>query len=1225
MQRQQSWSSAALSVAGGIALVLLLLAGVGGSAPPARAEPRAELQVCASGCPYTTVQSAIDAAAPGDVVQIATGVYTGVIAQGGSSQIAYLTKTLTLRGGYNAAFTAWDPALYPTRLDAQNAGRVVRVNGAISVTLEGLQLANGYASNSGAGVYSVDATLRVLHCLIEDNRVNPTFNGNLGVGLHQSGGTLLMEDSTVQENQPNPGGDNSHDGGGLYAINATVAITASQFLSNTAAVNSNLCGTGGGMHLENSTSYLRGLTFRANSATSCNGGGGGLWDRNGSLHLFDSTFEGNTNGGASTYSPNTVISGNTFRANTGYGLYISGWSYPVANITVTANLVENNTGIGMLVGNRAVNMLVEDNDFTGNAGGLKLGAVSDTGAATTVRVLNNRFQNNSITGDGGGAHLTGAIDVIGNRFTGNTATGKGGGIYQMEYCSDPYSSYSCHDNASAVTADNVFRGNAAALGGGLYSIPKYSANLRIAYRNLVFRENTATTSGSALYFYRYTSTPVTFQHLTVANNTGGDGTMIYHMMGKAIYTNTILADGVIGIKRQNDTVTLDHVLRHNVITPTLNANTWGLTDRAPLTGAPAFAADGYHLTASSAAIDAGAATQVTTDIDGQPRPLGNGPDVGADESPYSANVNGVQVSKLASPPEWRVYYTGVGVPPSTYLQQEYLIPFAYYAPPTAPQVRSYTLQDRFPADLDLESTTNPAGLLFNQEGVTLTWTSQTPLLPGQWSWVGLTGRSGDIAGGASLLNTGSLSYTLANEVHGTLPFSATTVVPARPVFPPLFLTPGDGEICVNEGASLSATGLAGAGMLVRLYEDNTYKASATASATGQFTITWTSALTESHPLVFIYAESCEPGAGGACSGPSDVVRLEYPEGHWCPQRSYWEGEAQGIHHTFYFRNDLGRYATDDFALPGVYGFWNTQMHLYSCCAYNELNPFKVRADGQLYDEPVAHNGRMWTFNIGSAHEVTIETQCFGPGGEPGEPIVTHGEVLIDPDGFVFDVDAGGSYSPTTGIYAPVQALPGITVTAYVSVPEWGGWIPWPAHLYQNQINPQVTGANGYFAFFTPPGFYYLEAQGAGGYQSWRSPVVQVINEIVHVNIPLTRWQAEAAARVQLTPAGLSPATLTLPAGSTVEWVATLDASATGADLSRWTANPLLQPRTAGALDPLTNTLGFDGGKLAPGQVYRRQFSAPGTYAYTDGMGRNGTIVVTETERRVFLPLVLRER
>ncbi len=43
-------------------------------------------------------------------------------------------------------------------------------------------------------------------------------------------------------------------------------------------------------------------------------------------------------------------------------------------------------------------------------------------------------------------------------------------------------------------------------------------------------------------------------------------------------------------------------------------------------------------------------------------------------------------------------------------------------------------------------------------------------------------------------------------------------------------------------------------------------------------------------------------------------------------------------------------------------------------------------------------------------------------GTKGDPKSTHGEVLIDPDGFVFDVDAGGSYSATTGMYVPVQAL-----------------------------------------------------------------------------------------------------------------------------------------------------------------------------------------------------------
>jgi len=1223
MTKQRNGFMAVLGVAGGVALLLLLLTFLG---EPAPAASQSELQVCAEGCAYTNVQSALDAANPDDVIQIAGGVYTGTVLRAGLWQMVYITQSVTLRGGYNADFSAWDPALYTTTLDAEGAGRVVYAKGAISVTLEGLRLVNGYHSASGAGVYADGVTLHVLSSTIGHNRVAPKDDGNYGVGLYVGGGSLTMQNSVVQENEPNPGGDNSHNGGGLYAIDATVAISNSQFLSNTASFDNDVLwniGSGGGIFLENCETRIAAVTFRGNVATPENSGGGGLWTRSGSLRLLDSTFEGNTNGGAALHTAGTLVSGNTFTHNTGNGLSINAWAQQVVNITVTHNLLQNNTGLGLSVGAPAYSMVVEDNEFIGNGkGGLALRAKSDTGAATAVIVRDNLFQDNTTTGNGGGASLTGAVDVLFNRFIGNHANGKGGGVYQNEYCSDS-SSYSCKDNASAVYDGNLFRGNSAAEGGGLYLIPKFSANLRISCRNLVFLDNTAATSGSAIYFYRYTPTAVPFEHLTVANNSGGDGTMIYHMMGKAYYTNTILYSGTIGIKRQNDIVTLDHVLRYDVLTPTLNVTTWGLTDLSPITGTPAFAADGYHLTAASAAVDAGIATSVTHDIDNQPRPLGSAPDIGADESPYSL-TGGVQVSKLASAPEWKVYYTGFNVPPSTYLQQEYLIPFGYYASSTAPQVTSYAIEDTFPASLELAAVANPPGLTYAQDGATLRWTSQAPLLPGAWGWVGLTGRSGTIAGGDSLSNSGQMTYTLANGNSATLPFSATTQVPARPVFPPLFITPDDGEICLNEGNRLRATGLAGAGMLVRLYENGAYKASGIANATGMFTITWTSVLTDSHPVVTLYATACEPGGEGACSAPSESVRLEYAQSHWCPQRSYWEGDAFGIHYTFYFRNDLGRYATDDFALPGVYGFWNTKVHLYSCCAYDDTNPFEVKADGVTYGDPVSHEGRFWTFNIGSAHDVTIETQCFGPGGAEGDPKLSTGEVLIDPDGFVFDVDAGGSYSPTTGMYAPVQALPGITVTAYVSVPQWGGWIPWPAHLYQNQINPQVTGDTGYFAFFTPPGFYYLQAEGAHGYQSWRSPVVQVINEIVHVNIPLTRLTDGEVERVALLPDGPSPSALTIPVDSTVEWMATLGESATAADLARWTENPLLQPRTAGALDPLTYTLGFDGGMLAPGQVYRREFTAPGRYTYSDGAGHTATIEVVAGQK-VYLPLVLRQQ
>ena len=417
-------------------------------------------------------------------------------------------------------------------------------------------------------------------------------------------------------------------------------------------------------------------------------------------------------------------------------------------------------------------------------------------------------------------------------------------------------------------------------------------------------------------------------------------------------------------------------------------------------------------------------------------------------------------------------------------EQNYLIPFAYNAASTAPQATTYSLQDDFPAELDLTSVSNPTDLTYLRNGNTLTWTSQAPLAPGGWGWVGVTGQSDGVAAGQIISNSGRLVYSLSNGQTHTIPLSVTTQVPTRPVFPPLLITPLDGEMCLDAGNQLSAIGLAGAGMTVHLYENGSDKAQTVATATGEFTLTWTSALTLS-TSVTVHTVACTPD-GLTCSIPSRSVHLDYPQADWCPQRSYWEGDVNGFHHIFYFRNDQGRYASNDFVLPGVYGFWNTQLHLYSCCDHNDTNPFKVTADNIVYTTPSAHDGRWWTFTIGAAHTVIVESQCQG-GGTPPPGHTTYGQVLIDPDGFVFDQTQGGHYDQATGMYSPTQSIAGITVTAYVSVPEWGGWMPWPAQMYNDQINPQVTKADGYFAFFTPPGSYYLQATGANGYQVVAQP------------------------------------------------------------------------------------------------------------------------------------------
>jgi len=101
-----------------------------------------------------------------------------------------------------------------------------------------------------------------------------------------------------------------------------------------------------------------------------------------------------------------------------------------------------------------------------------------------------------------------------------------------------------------------------------------------------------------------------------------------------------------------------------------------------------------------------------------------------------------------------------------------------------------------------------------------------------------------------------------------------------------------------------------------------------------------------------------------------------------------------------------------------------------------------------------------------------------------------GQVLIDPDGYVYD----SSISPSA-------VIQGATVTCKMYDEDYQVWSRWPAELFESQVNPQVTLADGYYAFFVPPGLYRVEAS-APGYTPHISPNIQVINEVVHYNVPL---------------------------------------------------------------------------------------------------------------------------
>lgn len=121
----------------------------------------------------------------------------------------------------------------------------------------------------------------------------------------------------------------------------------------------------------------------------------------------------------------------------------------------------------------------------------------------------------------------------------------------------------------------------------------------------------------------------------IARNSGGDGSGIYvtDIFGSSsivALTNTILVSHTAGITvAANNTATLNGVLWYS---NTINYGGEGsIIATNVYTGNPAFAADGYHLTGASAAIDRGVNAGVDDDIDGDPRPMCYGYDLGADE------------------------------------------------------------------------------------------------------------------------------------------------------------------------------------------------------------------------------------------------------------------------------------------------------------------------------------------------------------------------------------------------------------------------------------------------------------------------------------------------------------------------------------------------------------------------------------------------------------------
>lgn len=487
----------------------------------------------------------------------------------------------------------------------------------------------------------------------------------------------------------------------------------------------------------------------------------------------------------------------------------------------------------------------------------------------------------------------------------------------------------------------------------------------------------------------------------------------------------------------------------------------------------------------------------------------------------------------------------------------------------------------------LEIRTAPA-ISYTQEGATLRFAVGS-LAPGAHGRIVL--KTGVPAEVATTLFTNTA--TINAEQDANLANNEAVAQVTLTLRTPVIFEPGSGTTCDNE---VTMRGRALPNAEVDLYLDSALLATVTADKTGYWNHVATVA--DGDHELFVVARR-----DGLTSAPSRTSFFTVdPSLVWSPLslrftdehgRSYRPVDASG-------RTDESGWTVH--LRPNRTYTVTVQL----CCTVAEASAQLRIGEETVIDlfDPDGDGVYAGTFTVGeeitSTATFAILAQCGATSAEGS------GMALIDPEGVVHDVRSG----------APLAAA---TVACLEGQPASNGspdalFTLWPAADY-GQINPQVTAADGYFSFFTPVGVYRLEA-ALSGYQPYRSTDIQVIDEAVRYDIPLTPQHAITARHtIQVTEYGFEPAYLEVAPGDVVEWV-----------------NMAAEGHSAVSLKMATGAaVGeafFDSGLLLSGERYSFSFEETGEFSYSDATNpANSAVIVVRSSpvwnNTIFLPAVSR--
>jgi hypothetical protein len=310
-----------------------------------------------------------------------------------------------------------------------------------------------------------------------------------------------------------------------------------------------------------------------------------------------------------------ILQGNTVVSNTastgGYGRG-GGLGLEYSAATLSSNAIMSNTA---------------STGGTGNGGGLYL-YLFGRNATLNNNVVVGNTGSTSGSGSGGGAYIQyGTVTLSSNIVRGNIArtpdSGSGGGFYIV------------YGDALTLQGNRIVD-NAANSGGGMY----VGQGSTFTLTNNIIAGNQAKSQGNELRVFgniAYAPTSGVLLNNSIADTPGAGGAGL-HIEGDSValtMTNNVVAGYAVGITNTeptSSTVTADHTLFHG------NTTDYGagVSSTDEVSGDPRFlspATFNYHIGPHSAAIDAGIAIPwLTSDIDGDPRPLDAGYDIGADEA-----------------------------------------------------------------------------------------------------------------------------------------------------------------------------------------------------------------------------------------------------------------------------------------------------------------------------------------------------------------------------------------------------------------------------------------------------------------------------------------------------------------------------------------------------------------------------------------------------------------